>query len=262
MLGALTDITERIKSQEELEALNKSLKKYALELERSNEELEQFAFITSHDMQEPLRMISSFMDQLKRKYGDQLDEKALEYIHYATDGARRMKQIILDLLEYSRANRPDEEIEEVDLNEILVDFQELRRSLISENDVSIKSDKLPTIKTYKALMTQIFHCLLDNAIKYSKADDKTSIELKVKEKTEEWVFSITDNGLGIDPEFHDKIFVIFQRLHNRDEYEGTGIGLPIAKRSVEFLGGKIWLESEVGKGTTFYFTIPKNNVTK
>lgn len=262
MIGALTDISERIKSQEELEELNKSLKKYSLELERSNEELEQFAFITSHDMQEPLRMISSFMNQLKRKYGDQLDEKALEYIHYATDGAKRMKQIILDLLQYSRANRPDEEIEEVDLNEILVDFQELRRSLISENEVSIKTDRLPTLKTYRALMTQIFHCLLDNAIKYSKADDKTRIEVKVKEKTEEWVFSITDNGLGIDPEFHDKIFVIFQRLHNRDEYEGTGTGLPIAKRSVEFLGGKIWLESEVGKGTTFYFTIPKNNVTK
>ena len=262
MIGALTDISERIKSQEELEELNKSLKKYSLELERSNEELEQFAFITSHDMQEPLRMISSFMNQLKRKYGDQLDEKALEYIHYATDGAKRMKQIILDLLQYSRANRPDEEIEEVDLNEILVDFQELRRSLISENEVSIKTDRLPTLKTYRALMTQIFHCLLDNAIKYSKADDKTRIEVKVKEKTEEWEFSIIDNGLGIDPEFHDKIFVIFQRLHNRDEYEGTGIGLPIAKRSVEFLGGKIWLESEVGKGTTFYFTIPKNNVTK
>lgn len=262
MVGAMTDISERKQMEIELKALNESLQQHAFELERSNEELEQFAFITSHDMQEPLRMISSFMEQLKRKYGDQLDENALQYIHFATDGARRMKQIILDLLQYSRANRPDEEIEEVDLNEILFSFQELRRNLILENKVTIKSDNLPTLKTYRALITQIFHCLLDNAIKYSKMDETTPIEVKVVDKGNEWEFAVADKGLGIDPQFHDKIFVIFQRLHNRDEYEGTGIGLPIAKRSVEFLGGQIWLESEVDKGTTFFFTVPKNNLTK
>jgi PAS domain S-box-containing protein len=260
MVGAMTDVSERIQSQKELKELNESLKKYSLELERSNEELEQFAFVTSHDMQEPLRMISSFMDQLKSKYGDQLDEKALQYIHFATDGAKRMKQIILDLLQYSRANRPDEEIEEVDLNEVLSAFKELRRKLISENSVSILSEKLPTLKTYSALITQIFHCLMDNAIKYSKKDIDTVIEIKSIEKESEWEFSIKDNGLGIDPQFFEKIFIIFQRLHNRDEYEGTGIGLPIAKRSVEFLGGQIWLESQVGEGTTFFFTLPKNNL--
>lgn len=253
------NINARKHATEQLNELNESLKNYSLELERSNQELEQFAFITSHDMQEPLRMISSFMDQLKRKYGEQLDEKALQYIHYATNGAKRMKQIILDLLQYSRANRPDEEIEEVDLNEVLSTFQELRRKLISDNSVTIISDELPTLKTYRALITQVFHCLLDNAIKYSNKDVDPVIEIEAIENEQEWEFSVKDNGLGIDSQFHDKIFIIFQRLHNRDEYEGTGIGLPIAKRSVEFLGGQIWLESEVGEGTTFFFTILKKD---
>tara|TARA_R110002111_G_scaffold84825_1_gene133171 strand:+ start:33 stop:629 length:597 start_codon:yes stop_codon:yes gene_type:complete len=197
------------------------------------------------------------MDQLKRKYEDQLDDKALQYIHFATDGAKRMKQIILDLLEYSRANRPTEDEENIDLNQVLSEFKELRRNLISENSVTITADELPSLKTYKALITQIFHCLLDNAIKYSKTDVETLIEVQVEEKEKEWEFSISDNGIGIDKQYFDKIFIIFQRLHNRDEYQGTGIGLPVAKRSVEFLGGQIWLESEEGVGTTFYFTIPK-----
>lgn len=256
------NINARKQSAEKLEKLNESLKSYSLELERSNEELEQFAFVTSHDMQEPLRMISSFMDQLKRKYGDQLDEQALQYIYFATDGAKRMKQIILDLLEYSRANRPREEEEKINLNNVISDFKELRRKLISENSVSIISDELPSLKTYKALITQIFHCLLDNAIKYSKKDVATIIEVKVIEKEDEWEFSICDNGIGIDPQFYDKIFIIFQRLHNRDQYEGTGIGLSIAKRSIEFLGGEIWLESEIDKGTTFFFTLSKNKLNE
>ena len=254
------NINARKLAAEKLEALNKSLKNYALELERSNEELEQFAFITSHDMQEPLRMISSFMDQLKRKYGDQLDEKALQYISFATDGAKRMKQIILDLLQYSRANRPEGEIEEVDLNEVLSKYKELRRKIISEKSVAIYSDDLPVFRTYKAVVTQIFHGLLDNAIKYSKSGIAPVIEIKVAEKEMEWLFSFNDNGIGISPQFFNKIFDIFQRLHNRDEYQGTGIGLSITKRSVEFLGGAIWLESEPGVGTTFFFTVSKTQL--
>lgn len=254
------NINARKLAAEKLKELNASLKTYSLELERSNEELEQFAFVTSHDMQEPLRMISSFMDQLKRKYGDQLDEKALQYIHFATDGAKRMQQIILDLLDYSRANRPTEEVEEIDLNIVVSEFKELRRNLISENAVTLVTHDLPSLKTYRALITQIFHCLLDNAIKYSKPDNETVVEVKVAEKESEWEFSISDNGIGIDPKFFDKIFIIFQRLHNRDQYKGTGIGLSIVKRSVEFLGGEIWLESTEGKGTTFFFTFSKNKL--
>ncbi|RAI87913.1 PAS domain S-box protein [Algoriphagus yeomjeoni] len=261
VIGAMTDISERKKFEHQLVELNESLQTYAKELERSNEELEQFAFITSHDLQEPLRMISSFMDQLKRKYEDQLDEKALKYIHFASDGAKRMKQIILDLLDYSRAGKPSDSLELVNLNMILSDFKQLRRKIISEKAVKISASELPTIYTYKAGITQVFHSLVDNAIKYSKAGIAPHIEIDATEQADEWTFSIKDNGIGIDPEFHDKIFTLFQRLHNRNEYDGTGIGLSIAKKHVEFLGGKIWLESSPGKGTIFYFTIEKKHLT-
>lgn len=257
MVGALTDISEQKQMTLQLSKLNESLQKYTAELERSNEELEQFAYVASHDLQEPLRMISSFMDQLKRKYADQLDEKAHQYIYYATDGARRMKQIILNVLEYSRASRQTEGKEEVDMNEILSEFKQLRRKLISEKNAVIKSAYLPTLHTYRAAVTQIFNCLLDNALKYTGEGTNPVVEIKVAENKNEWNFSIKDNGIGIDPQFYDKIFIIFQRLHNKDQYTGTGIGLSIAKRHVEFVGGRIWLESVPQAGTVFYFTIPK-----
>ncbi|CAN5589314.1 hypothetical protein BH11BAC3_BH11BAC3_07200 [soil metagenome] len=251
IIGISSDITQEVKNKE-------LINQYTTELERSNKELEQFAFIASHDLQEPLRMISSFMDQLQRKYGDQLDEKGNQYIYFATDGAKRMKQIILDLLRYSRAGRPTEGKEIVNLNELIDEFKQLRRNLISEKNASITAKDLPVINTYKAAITQIVHCLLDNALKYSKTGTPPIIEIDVADTKEEWEFLIKDNGIGIDPQFFDKIFVIFQRLHNKDDYDGTGIGLSIAKRNVEFLGGNIWLESAVGAGSKFYFTIPKN----
>ena len=251
IIGISSDITKEVHNKE-------LLKQYTVELERSNEELEQFAFIASHDLQEPLRMISSFMDLLQRKYEDKLDEKALQYIHFATDGSKRMKQIILDLLDYSRATKPTEGKEEVDLNEVLSDFKQLRRKLISEKNAKIIAKDLPTLNTYKAAITQILHCLIDNALKYTLEGIQPIIEINAEENEIEWVFSVKDNGIGIDPQFYDKIFIIFQRLHNKDKYAGTGIGLSIAKRHVEFLGGRIWLESETGNGSIFYFTTPKN----
>jgi PAS domain S-box-containing protein len=233
------------------------LEKYTFELERSNEELEQFAFVTSHDLQEPLRMITSFMDLLQRKYADQLDEKAHQYIHFATDGAKRMRRIILDLLDYSRASKSIEGKEDVDLNEILTEFMQLRRKIILEKSAVIKFKVLPSLKTYKVAIMQILHCLLDNALTYTEEGIQPMVDIEVMENKQEWKISIKDNGIGIDPQFHTKIFVIFQRLHNKEQYSGTGIGLAIAKRHVEFLGGRIWLESKLGKGTIFYFTIPK-----
>jgi PAS domain S-box-containing protein len=242
------------------EAANEALiEQYMYELERSNEELEQFAFVASHDLQEPLRMITSFMDLLERKYGKQLDEKARQYIHFATDGAKRMKQIILDLLDYSRASKSTDEKEDVDVNEVLSEFIQLRRKIISEKLAVLKSDGLPVLKTQKVAIMQILHCLLDNALTYTEAGTSPIVDINAIENKKEWVFSIKDNGIGIDQQFHDKIFIIFQRLYNRDQYEGTGIGLSIAKKHVEFSGGRIWLESALGKGTTFYFTIPKIN---
>lgn len=257
MIGAMTDITERKKYEEQLVALNQSLEIHAKDLERSNEELEQFAFVASHDLQEPLRMISSFMDLLLRKYKDQLDEKGHQYIHFAKDGAQRMKQIILDLLEYSRANKLTEGKEVVDMNELLAEFKFLRRKLIAEKKVKIQSVQLPLLFTYKAAINQIFNGIVDNAIKYSKTDVAPVITIGCVENESEWVFSIKDNGIGIDSQFYDKIFVIFQRLHNQDRFTGTGIGLSIAKRHISFIGGTIWLDSTTGEGTVFYFNIPK-----
>ncbi|MGM1057303.1 MAG: sensor histidine kinase [Bacteroidota bacterium] len=202
-------------------------------------------------------MITSFMDQLKRKYEDQLDEKALQYIHFATDGAKRMKQIILDLLEYSRAGKLIDSTEEVDINELLKDYKLLRRKIIIEKSVILTISKLPVVPAFRAPFTQTLHSILDNAIKYSIEGQTPHIDISAKEMDEYWRIRIEDNGIGIDPQFFDKIFIIFQRLHNRDQYDGTGIGLSVAKKQVESWGGKIWLESETGKGSVFYFTVPK-----
>lgn len=258
IVGAMTDITEQKNHENQLISLNDSIKKYAHELELSNEELEQFAFIASHDLQEPLRMISSFLDQLKRKYGHQLDDKANQYIHFATDGAKRMKQLILDLLEYSRAGRLMNTAEDVDLNEVLNQYQLLRSKIIEERNVEIVVGTLPTLHSFNAPLTQTIHSLLDNAIKYCPEDRAPKIEVTAKSLDDHWLFQVKDNGIGIDPNFFEKIFIMFQRLHNRDQFAGNGIGLSVAKKHVESWGGKIWLESEPNKGSVFYFTHPKH----
>ena len=248
--GIENHINEQIRLSTELE-------KSKMTLETKNEELERYAFVASHDLQEPLRMVSSFMEKLKIKYADQLDDKGLLYIHYATDGADRMKQIIQDLLLYSSINAYTEEIKTIDLNEVVADYLNLRKQLITDKKAKIEYDSLPVLKSLKAPITQIFHCLLDNALKYTKKHVPPVITIKLINKGELWQFAVIDNGIGIDEKFYEKVFIIFQRLHNRSEYEGTGIGLAIAKRAVEFLGGKIWIESAVGEGSTFYFTISK-----
>nr|MBI1231271.1 PAS domain S-box protein [Cytophagales bacterium] len=257
MVGAMSDISERKKHEDKLTELNKKLENYAKELEITNEQLEQFAFIASHDLQEPLRMISSFLDLLKKKYGHLLDEKGHQYIFYAIDGAKRMKQIILDLLDYSRAGKNDNEFENLDLNLVLAEYTLLRRRIIKEKNAVIQSEDLPIIRGLKAPLTQTMHCLLDNAIKYSKVNEPPVIKINVENKKDDgWYVSVSDNGIGVDQKFFEKIFVIFQRLHNRSQYSGTGIGLAIAKKHVESWGGRIWIESKAGQGSTFYFSIP------
>ena len=257
MVGAMTDISEQKQMDIKLRDVNQVLQQHTLELERSNEELEQFAFIASHDLQEPLRMVSSFMDLLKRKYGDQFDEKGHQYIHFATDGAKKMKQIILDLLDYSRAGKVTQEPIAFDLNKTLEEYKILRRKIIEEKKVIILNDPLPLVTNYKVPLTQAIHSILDNAIKYSKEDVQPKIEICVKENDKEWIIEVKDNGIGIDKHFFEKIFIIFQRLHDKDKYEGTGIGLSIAKKNIESCNGKIWVESTVNKGSTFSFTINK-----
>jgi PAS domain S-box-containing protein len=251
------DITERKKSQQELERLNTELESRALELAASNEELEQFAYVASHDLQEPLRMVTSFLTQLEKKYSDELDEKANQYIHFAVDGAKRMRQIILDLLNYSRLNQDKSKREEVDLNSILEDVKALERSHIEEANAQIIANTLPTIYANPGPIKQVFQNLINNSIKYHKPDSNPIIELTYSETDTHWKFELKDNGIGIDEDFQDNIFQIFQRLHTRDQYSGTGIGLAITRKIIERHGGEIWVESKIDEGSTFYFTLKR-----
>jgi PAS domain S-box-containing protein len=258
-IGAMTDITYRKEYENSLTTLNKILKKQAEDLAFSNKELEQFAFIASHDLQEPLRMVTNFLSQLEKKYKDQLDEKAEMYIHYAVDGAKRMRQIILDILEFSRIGKSDESMDFVDLNQIVKDVILFQNEVIIAKKAKIKIEELPILFNHKTPLKQIFQNLISNALKYAKADEKPIIEITAEELENDWQFSVKDNGIGISEEYFDKIFEIFQRLHVREDYSGTGIGLSIVKKILENMGGKIWVESQVDQGSNFLFIIPKYN---
>ena len=251
------DITERKISENRLTELNKALEKHAKELAVSNAELEQFAYVASHDLQEPLRMVTGFLTQIERKYGETLDAKGKQYIHFAVDGAKRMRQIILDLLEFSRIGRTDEHAEEVDLNIVVNEIIILYRKQIDEKKAKITFSNLPLLNTHKTPVRQVFQNLISNGLKYQKPGNAPLIEIEYAELPRHYHFSVHDNGIGIDAEYFDTIFIIFQRLHNKEEYSGTGMGLAVTKKIVESLGGKIWLESEQGKGSTFHFTILK-----
>lgn len=252
------DITERKLSDKVLRELNESLQKQARELAISNAELEQFAYVASHDLQEPLRMVTSFMTQIERKYNDLLDDKGKQYIHFAVDGAQRMRQIILDLLDFSRVGRYNEAKETVNLNETINEVIALYRKKITEKHARITFSNLPVITAYKTPLRTVLQNLISNGLKYQKAGNPPVIAISCREDRDEWLIAVKDNGIGIDPAYFDKIFIIFQRLHNKDEYSGTGMGLAVTKKIVENLGGKIWVESEEGNGATFYFTILKD----
>lgn len=255
------DVTDRKLSDMRLRELNESLQKHARELAISNAELEQFAYVASHDLQEPLRMVTSFMTQLEKKYGDVVDDKGRQYIHFAVDGAKRMRQIILDLLDFSRVGRTGDDLEEIDFNKLINEILVLYRRQIEEVQASIIFEGLPVFQTYKTPIRQVFQNLISNSLKYHKAGVAPVIHISCKENATSFQFSIKDNGIGIAPEYFDKIFIIFQRLHNKDEYSGTGMGLALAKKIIENLGGKIWVKSLEGKGSTFYFSILKSDKT-
>ncbi len=257
IVGSLTDITEQKENHEQLKQLNQELEEHAEELATANEELEQFAYVASHDLQEPLRMVSSFLERLEQKYGDQLDEKAQQYIDFAVNGAYRMRRIILDLLNYSRMNNNDFERDQIDLNDLVKEIIKAEQSIIEENDAEITFGDLPVIEASKTPIQQVFQNLINNALKYHRPSTKPVIKIASKETDKYWQFSVTDNGIGIKEEFQDNIFTIFQRLHTQDEYAGTGIGLSVSKKIIEKHGGEIWVKSKEGKGSTFYFTIRK-----
>ncbi len=257
LIGATQDISDRKKYEESLMLLNKELANHAKELAISNEELEKFAFVASHDLQEPLRMVSSFLMQLDKKYGHLHDEKAKQYIHFAVDGAKRMRQIILDLLEYSRVGKEQEQPEYISLNEVVDEVKLMLHKLIEEKRAIIQTHHLPSVWAFRSSIFRVFQNLIGNAVKYSKESELAKIEINTKEDTDAWVISIKDNGIGIEASYFEKIFIIFQKLHPKDVYEGTGMGLSIVKKIVESFGGQIWLESTPQEGSTFYFSIPK-----
>jgi len=257
LVGISRNITEIKEKEKALEDLNAVLKKHAEELALSNKELEQFAYIASQDLQEPLRMVTSFLSQLKKKYNHQLDDKAQQYIYYAHDGATRMRQIILDLLEYSRVGRVPHKSSSVNLINLVSEVLLLQKKCIEEKKAEIEIDSLPQLKIEEPLLRQLFSNLIGNALKYHSKDRLPKIRISAVENEQDWKFEIGDNGIGIEDEYKEKIFEIFQRLHQREQYEGTGIGLAICKKIVDNLGGEIWVESVYGKGSNFYFIIPK-----
>jgi light-regulated signal transduction histidine kinase (bacteriophytochrome) len=249
MMASFLDITERKRLEEELA-------KNVEELARSNAELEQFAYVASHDLQEPLRMISSYVQLLARRYQGALGTEADEFIHYAVDGATRMQALIQDLLAYSRVGGSGTKLVPVDCEEVLRQTLTDMHMAIEEASATITHDPLPVIRFDPVQFAQILQNLISNAIKFRRPEVPPIVALAALQRDEEWLFSVKDNGLGVSDLFLKKAFQIFQRWQARGESLGTGIGLAVCRKIVERFGGRIWVESKVGEGSTFYFTIP------
>lgn len=244
VLSAILDITERTQLTESLR--------------QSNVELEQFAYVASHDLQEPLRKVSSFCELLADEYGDKLDGDAVQYMHYVIDGAERMRALIQDLLKFSRIGSDGCEDADTSAREALSDALLNLESSVEEAAAEVTHDELPVVRADRRQLTQLLQNLVGNAIKY-RGDASPKIHVGVDSVDGHWVFSVTDNGIGIEPRCHERVFGIFKRLHGRSEYSGTGIGLAICRRIVDRLGGRIWVESELGAGSSFRFTIKKSH---
>jgi len=239
VLSSLADITSRKRAEE-------ALKLHMENLARSNAELERFAYVASHDLQEPLRMVSSFTQLLANRYSGKLDQTADRYIHYAVDGAKRMQQLIADLLAYSRVNSKELDLRRTECEAVVAGAIRNLQAVIDESGASVDWDPLPVLWVDQGQLTQ-----------FRRENECPRIHVSAANGGPQWLFSVRDNGIGIDPRHSDRIFQIFQRLHTRAEYPGTGIGLAVCQKVAERHGGKIWVESEPGLGSTFCFTIPK-----
>jgi light-regulated signal transduction histidine kinase (bacteriophytochrome) len=249
VFAAARDVTEKKLAEEQM-------RKVMADLERSNRELEQFAYVASHDLQEPLRMVSSYTQLLAQRYQDKLDRDANDFIGFAVDGANRMQRLINDLLSYSRVGTRGKPMEATDSHNALGRALANLQASIQESQAIVSNDDLPVVLADEGQLIQLFQNLVGNAIKFRRKDAPPRVRVSAQREGSSWVFSVKDNGIGIDPEFQPRLFVIFQRLHGRDQYPGTGIGLAICKRIVERHGGRIWMESKSGEGSTFYFTLP------
>lgn len=262
MYGAVMNITEQKLHSEELERKvterTHELKETITDLARSNNDLEQFAYVASHDLKEPIRMVSAYTSLLRERYKDEFPEEAKEYMDFILDGTNRMQHLVRDLLQYSRIGSTNSHFSKVSCNEVMSNVKLNLKELIVQSDAMIEQDELPVVKGIETQLVQLFQNLVENAIKF-KGKDKPRIKISAADEITQWHFSISDNGIGIPPEYFNKIFAIFQRLHTRNEYEGTGIGLSVCKKIVELHGGKLWVESEPGAGSNFQFTLPKIN---
>ncbi|MEV4221714.1 ATP-binding protein [Nonomuraea sp. NPDC049725] len=226
------------------------------ELRRSNGELEQFAYVASHDLQEPLRKVASFTQMLEQRYGDQLDERAKQYIHYAVDGAKRMQLLINDLLDFSRVGRVTSGRTVVETRPALDAALVNLSGMIEDVEATVTADELPEVVGNRVQLTQLFQNLIENAVKF-RGEQPPRVHIGVTRKGGMWEFSCSDNGIGVEPKYADRIFLIFQRLHPRDVYPGTGIGLALCRKIVEYHGGQLWLDGDAeGPGTTFRWTLP------
>lgn len=248
-VGSCVDIHERRETEE---ALRRSLE----DLKRSNEELEQFAYLCSHDLQEPLRMISSYVQLLARRYRGNIDEEADRYIGFAVEGVARMQRLIAELLEFSRAGISRRTLESIDAGHILNEALDNLRACIKEAAAEIDCGPMPPVQADPTQLRQVFQNLIGNAIKFRRKDAALRVTIRSERRGEHFLFSISDTGIGIDSRHGDRLFKMFQRLHSRGRYEGAGIGLAMSRKIIEHHGGAIWYESEVGQGSTFYFTLP------
>jgi len=247
--AAIRDISLRKESEDHL-------RKTARELKRSNDELQQFAYVASHDLQEPLRMVASYTQLIAKRYKGRLDADADEFIAYAVDGSNRMQGLIQDLLAYSRAGTTGKPLREISSEDTLKQALTNLRASIVESGAVVTHDSLPAITTNDIQLAQVFQNLIGNAIKYHGAEVPHVHVSASKNGGNDWIFAVRDNGMGISPQYFERIFILFQRLHGREEFQGTGIGLAVCKKILERLGGRIWVESQPEKGSTFYFTLP------
>jgi signal transduction histidine kinase len=241
--------------------LERRVEERTAELARSNADLEQFAYVISHDLQEPLRMIVGYLQLIEQRFRNMIDDEADEFIDFAVDGAKRMKEMINDLLAYSRAGRAAGPREAVDLSRTIESVLFNLKRMVDETGARVEFRLLPSVRANRTHMTMLFQNLISNAIKFRR-EEPSHVMIEALQGNSEWVFSVKDNGIGIDPRYYDRLFKVFQRLHPHGTYEGTGIGLAICRKVVENLGGRIWVESELNKGTTFFFSIPEDRIIR
>jgi len=258
LIATIRSLVRLQQAEEKLQKANEELTRQAEELRRSNDDLQQFAYVVSHDLQEPLRMVATYVQLLANRYRGKLDADADEFINYTSEGVTRMQALIFDLLSYARIQAQEQSLIPTNCEEVLTKVLEVLRPTTAQTGAVITHDALPTVLADATQLGQVLQNLLSNALKFH-GSQPPRIHISAKPDGAEWIFAVQDQGIGLEPQFAKRIFVIFQRLHTRKEYPGTGIGLSICKKIIERHNGRIWVESEPGKGATFFFTLPRVN---